>query len=273
MNLLRIPQLYPVSPSTNPEKFATINLKHQWANVGWVYTYDGLGRRVRAQLGGNTLQFLYGAGDAVLAERANGGAWTVNSFGAGLYQRGNDYLHWNLRGDLAGINASSANVPITDAFGASVSGMRQVYDWNGAWLYRNELTETGGLVQVGVRWYDPAVGRFLQRDPWLGSLYAPLTLNAYAYCVNDPVNAADPSGELPFLALVAIGALGGAIGGAIAGLIEEGLDDKPGINWGDVAKEAGVGAIAGGLRWPYRGENWWRRREVLCKSFIRARSG
>jgi RHS repeat-associated protein len=72
--------------------------------------------------------------------------------------------------------------------------MSQINDWNGAWLYRNELTESGGLVKVGVRWYDPAVGRFLQQDPWLGSLYAPLTLNAYAYCVNDPINAVDPSG-------------------------------------------------------------------------------
>ncbi|GIV08589.1 MAG: hypothetical protein KatS3mg019_0680 [Fimbriimonadales bacterium] len=111
-----------------------------------------------------------------------------------MYQRGNDYLHWNLRGDLAGIGASLANVPITDAFGDLVSGMRQVYDWNGMWLYRNELTETGGLVKVGVRWYDPAVGRFLQPDPWLGNIYAPLTLNAYGYCVNDPVNAVDPDG-------------------------------------------------------------------------------
>jgi len=100
-----------------------------------------------------------------------------------------------LRGDLAGIGVSSANVPITDAFGDLVSGMRAVYDWNGAWLYRNELTETGGLVKVGVRWYDPAVGRFLQQDPWVGSVYAPLTLNGYGYCVNDPVNAVDPSGE------------------------------------------------------------------------------
>ncbi|GIV08906.1 MAG: hypothetical protein KatS3mg019_0997 [Fimbriimonadales bacterium] len=72
--------------------------------------------------------------------------------------------------------------------------MRQVYDWNGAWLYRNELTETGGLVKVGVRWYDPAVGRFLQQDPWLGSVYAPLTLNAYGYCVNNPIKYFDPTG-------------------------------------------------------------------------------
>jgi len=84
---------------------------------------------------------------------------------------------------------------LTDAFGDSVSGNCAVYDWNGAWLYRNELTETGGLVKVGVRWYDPAVGRFLQQDPWVGSVYAPLTLNAYAYCVNDPVNKVDPSGK------------------------------------------------------------------------------
>ncbi len=75
--------------------------------------------------------------------------------------------------------------------------MRQVYDWNGAWLYRNELTESGGLVKVGVRWYDPAMGRFLQQDPWLGSLYAPLTLNAYAYCVNDPVGWVDDRGKRP----------------------------------------------------------------------------
>ncbi|GIV08905.1 MAG: hypothetical protein KatS3mg019_0996 [Fimbriimonadales bacterium] len=84
-----------------------VHLKRHGASVGWVYTYDGLGRRVRAQLGANVQEFLYGVGDAVLAERANGGAWVVQSFAGALYQRGNDYLHWSLRGDLAGIGASS----------------------------------------------------------------------------------------------------------------------------------------------------------------------
>ncbi|GIV10105.1 MAG: hypothetical protein KatS3mg019_2196 [Fimbriimonadales bacterium] len=113
-----------------------VSLKRQGATVGWVYTYDGLVRRVKAQLGTNVQEFLYGVGDAVLAERANGGAWVVQSFAGALYQRGNDYLHWSLRGDLAGIGVLSANVPIIDAFGDLVFGMRQVYDWNGAWLYR-----------------------------------------------------------------------------------------------------------------------------------------
>lgn len=47
------------------------------------------------------------------------------------------------------------------------------------------------------RHYDPQQGRFTQIDP-VGikstSLSSPQTLNLYAYCANDPVNHADPSG-------------------------------------------------------------------------------
>ena len=120
-----------------------------------------------------------------------------------MYQQvsnaGTEYKHWNLRGDLAAISSPTgaySPAPITDAFGDLVAGARQTYDWNGAWGYRNEAL-TGGLQKVGVRWYDPTVGRFLQQDLWLGSIYAPLTLNAYGYCVNDPLQLVDPTGEQP----------------------------------------------------------------------------
>jgi hypothetical protein len=42
-------------------------------------------------------------------------------------------------------------------------GGATVYGWNGAWGYRHEA-HTGGLQKVGVRWYDPAIGRFLFTD-------------------------------------------------------------------------------------------------------------
>ena len=123
-----------------------------------------------------------------------------HGYDCAMYQQvsnaGVEYKHWNLRGDLAVTSSPTgaySRAPITDAFGDLVAGVRQTYDWNGLWGYRNEAL-TGGLQKVGVRWYDPTVGRFLQQDPWLGSIYAPLTLNAYGYCVNDPVNAVDPSG-------------------------------------------------------------------------------
>ncbi len=52
------------------------------------------------------------------------------------------------------------------------------------------------LVKVGKRLYDPAIGRFLSRDP----LFIPrtsVTTNPYAFAMNDPVNLSDPSGLDP----------------------------------------------------------------------------
>ena len=40
---------------------------------------------------------------------------------------------------------------------------------------------------MGARFYDPALGRFISPDITPG-------LNRYAYCLNNPVNAIDPSG-------------------------------------------------------------------------------
>ena len=53
--------------------------------------------------------------------------------------------------------------PCLSAAVAGVSDSPDVYAWNGAWGYRHEA-HTGGLQKVGVRWYDPAIGRFLFTD-------------------------------------------------------------------------------------------------------------
>jgi len=166
---------------------------------------DGLGRRVRAVRGSLEVVYLY-SGDTLVAEGSRQSSsepfeWVYYGYGGSMYSQAAsgqvEYKHWSLRGDLVATSSPTGGyspAPFTDAFGDMVNGSRQTYDWNGAWGYRNEAL-TGGLQKVGVRWYDPTVGRFLQQDPWLGSIYAPLTLNAYGYCVNDPVNAVDPEGE------------------------------------------------------------------------------
>ena len=82
----------------------------------------------------------------------NEGVWVL---------RREDVLSWSVRGDLVSTSSPTgaySPAPITDAFGDLVAGNRQTYDWNGAWGYRNEAL-TGGLQKVGVRWYDPTVGR------------------------------------------------------------------------------------------------------------------
>ena len=51
-----------------------------------------------------------------------------------------------------------------------------------------------GLVHMNGRIYDPALGRFLQADPYVQSASDLQGLNRYAYVLNNPLNAVDPSG-------------------------------------------------------------------------------
>jgi RHS repeat-associated protein len=44
------------------------------------------------------------------------------------------------------------------------------------------------------RWMDPSVGRWTALDPIKGDMLVPRTQHGYAYAVNDPLNAMDPSG-------------------------------------------------------------------------------
>lgn len=68
---------------------------------------------------------------------------------------------------------------------------------------------TAGFAYAYRREYDPQRGCFLSRDPFPGMIVMPLTLNAYMYCMGDPINYHDPSGMI-------VAWLAGGIVGAIA---------------------------------------------------------
>jgi RHS repeat-associated protein len=51
---------------------------------------------------------------------------------------------------------------------------------------------TTGLIHIGAREYDPALGRFISVDPVMGN--EPQLMNAYAYSNNSPVTFSDPTG-------------------------------------------------------------------------------
>jgi len=69
----------------------------------------------------------------------------------------------------------------------------------GSQLYSNKQWNSGdalaalGISQLGARLYDPAIGRFISRDPLLTTRTA-ATTNPYSFADNDPVNSADPTG-------------------------------------------------------------------------------
>jgi RHS repeat-associated protein len=65
------------------------------------------------------------------------------------------------------------------------------YLWN-----FGETFDAAGLTRLGARFYEPAAGRFLQRDPVLNGTSASAA-NPYAFALNDPANVADPTGLDP----------------------------------------------------------------------------
>ena len=78
-------------------------------------------------------------------------------------------------------------------------------------------TETD-LYYLNSRYYDPAVGRFLNADgvDFLGTDEGLLSYNLFAYCLNDPVNRTDDSGNLSIKNWIKIGVGAIALGTAIA---------------------------------------------------------
>jgi len=117
------------------------------------------------------------------------------------------------RATVDGVQAITSTLT-TEAFANAVAlwgSSANPYRFAGAWGYRDD--GDAGLLHVGARYYDPAVGRWTSADKWLGDLYRPLSLNRYLYCEDEPVNRVDPSGRIWVrLVIWVIGSFAGKIG-------------------------------------------------------------
>ena len=161
------------------------------------YVYDGDGNRVKETIAGVTRVFVgnhYEVDNGVVKKYYYAGATRVaeNSGGTLTYLLGDHLGSQALTLDSSG-NRLNTNTEIRYyAYGAmryTAGSTPTTFNFTG------QRRDSGsGLLFYNARWYDPAVGRFLQADTIVPEPGNPQSLNRYAYVQNNPLRFSDPTG-------------------------------------------------------------------------------
>ena len=138
------------------------------------------------------------------------------------------YYVTNLQGDVMYLVDSSGNQVAAytyDPFGKVLSSSGTMAEINPL-RYRGYYQDSEtGFYYLQSRYYDPAICRFINADSYASTGQGLLDYNMFAYCGNNPVNRADPSGQswigwiaaavIVVAAVVAVVATAGTAAGAI----------------------------------------------------------
>ena len=203
------------------------------------YKYDSEGRRISeisASSGTISATYEYN-GDKLVCERFGrsicyyiydesgsiaGMRYRVSSYAAGVFDE--YYFEKNLQGDVVAVYNASGTKLISYAYdawgnftttyhngGASTTAVNNPFRYRG-YYYDEEI----GLYYLNSRYYDPVAGRFISADSYVSTGQGLIGYNMYAYCNNNPVNLYDPSGQFPFLGVIAAIFVGGGAMAATA---------------------------------------------------------
>ena len=206
----------------------------------YIFKYNDEGIRTSKTVNGTTTTY-YLSGSKIISEETGSGATIYLYDGAGrvigMQPRGvtatestclTYWYEYNLQGDVVGIYSQAGeklasyvydawgNATVTyHSYGASIPAVI-----NNPFRYRGYYYDVDlGLYYLQSRYYDANTGRFISPDDvsYLGANGDLNSYNLYAYCSNNPVMYADPSGH-SILALLGILALGAIAGGTWAGI-------------------------------------------------------
>ncbi len=154
------------------------------------------------------------------------------------------YYIKNQQGDVIGILDADGNIIVNYEYSAwgeilSITGTHadtigQLNPLRYRGYYYDDET---GFYYLQSRYYDPVTCRFINADSLLNQ-ESVIGYNMFAYCLNNPVNMTDTTGDLPFFVVTA--AIGAVVGAVVGGV-------KAAKSGKSVLKGALVGAAVGGL--------------------------
>jgi len=171
------------------------------------YIYNADGIRIGKNSGGVVTEYVLN-GTLILAEKRGDTIiryiYDENGLPVGMILNNTPYLYEkNLQGDIIGIYTTAGTKVVTyayDAWGNIInssytSGYSDVYTYN-PFRYRGYYYDTEtGFYYLQSRYYDPAVGRFINADGYINANGDLQGFNMYAYCSNNPVMYVDYTGE------------------------------------------------------------------------------
>ena len=181
------------------------------------YYYDDNNNLIAMMQGGVVAYYYYDSDNSV----------TAMSLNDTMY-----YYIKNLQGDITKIVNESGNVLVEYTYDAWGKILKETSSGNGTYAnikdfnpfrYRGYVYDTDtGLYYLQSRYYDPQTGRFINADDtaFLGATGTVLSTNLFAYCENNPVNNADPTG---YWAIT-------ITRGMVAGFIDLIISIIPGVN-------------------------------------------
>ena len=223
------------------------------------YAYDAFGREVSRDDGSTIRSTHYGdlSDLPILDTDAEGKPMRSYVQGSGglVEQRTGEATSFPLRdahGDITTLSNGEGEVSSRqtyDPWGEQLSGTSLEMGWLGTQQRRNDLA--AGLIQMGVRPYDPALGVFLAEDPVLGHVGMGMTIDRYLYALNSPLIRYDLNGRDVCL-------FGGCLDADDVVTVGEDLENGLGL------AEEGAGAVASGAgsaaedawRWTAPSRGW-----------------
>jgi RHS repeat-associated protein len=218
------------------------------------FVYDGDGRRVKATVSGVTSYYVgdyYEVAGGVVKKYYSAG-------GQRIAMRSGGVLHWLLADHLGGTAHTLSGATETGEVRYKAFGTTRFTSGTTPTTYRftGQREEASlGLYYYNARWYDPALGHFVQPDSLVPAAGNALDYHRYAYVRFNPLKYIDPSGHCVFgLDTIACIIAGAAIAGGVAGvtvdIAKQTLVEQKNwgeVDWGEVTGSGVGGGISGAI--------------------------